>query len=1015
MYPFTGVKDIVTGKVTITKDERSKWDEFFLPLTIINESNVNLYRPRIANLLGTEGSTVSPISLTNNPGAGFAKASRLSSDTVEPLSNQSIFGIGFPGNGVGNIGIVSSLDHSSKVDNLIRKLSLWPLPNAFVTAAGIANTGLPTSNNLANGVLGWSNGAQPHPTVRKPRVGDSAGQFMTIPDAPYGAVAPPDNLLNPLTGALMPANDTARRPKIGVAVPVGTPSGTYSNPIYAYEDYTPVQWRAWLTLSQGSAPLTAAADGDGILNINNSGAPLEPFTDPAVNVKVTVTESRLTQGATKGSQGLIDPIFSITQPNPLAGSALTGNMQPAVVRFPSANPAQEGIGLYWSSNRNSSGTQPGSTSPWSLAYSFLKTPASDTNFFRSGTGTRTTDALWWAQPTLYPDPAGSLGATLFPSTYAEAQAASGSGPLIPYLPGQRAMSTERHESPATALAVNPNDVNDRSAFLVWAGSIQKVAGGSQVAQVADSRIFYTPLVDGVPGTPLSFLSDPSLPKSSPRPLYLKLPAFGGNPAKNFLFLFWYAGRSGQTSLYYNTNTANPGSTFSPTNWSRDRKLVVPNGLVWQSDPYPVYRRVTDFTQAGAPTVDAIDLAYTGMLKNRSTVEIVMSRYKVNRTDGTLELMPLPIVVQETLSRVGASNTYVSRDADWLRSNDRDGLIKVEILKNNTGAITLLNGRGDGTIQNGRYDTNAGLLYFDSGLGGQMAVDTTAGTVTFPNVTPGANDAVIVSYFPRMMRMNVSRDESNLIRTAGLGGYTPIDPVLRSKPGQTSVGNHYSPVVLFDRMPNPRLAYSAPSVMGNVGSSVPTIDRMWVLYRKTDAQGSVRSTIYYKSMRLMARLPRPVALTSPDSNGAQQIASLTVAGNVGPYEVDYVRGRVYFTEVDEGRMVTVNYKPTSNGNVGAGNVSLTYRVAWSDEISTSAQTYPDPAAPQNNSLAFTVYETSPEVIMPSDTAVNEGQISAFKDPLQDKLWVFWSSTRGRSTDLFYQTLAPSLYVGTANQR
>lgn len=999
----------------------SPWDEFFLPVTIINESNVNLYRPRFARLLGIEGATVSPFSLTNNPPPGYAKAARLSSDTVEPLANQSIFGIGFAGSGVGNIGFVSSLDHSSKLDNLLRTQALWPLQNSYVSGAGVSNAGLPTANDLPNGILGWSAGFQPHPTAHKPRVGDSAGQVMTVPDAPYGATGSPDGLLNPLTGAIMPANDSARRPKIGVAIPLGTPSGTYSNPIYAYEDYTPIQWRAWLTLSQGAAPLTSASDGDGILNINASGAPLEPFSDPAVNLKVTVTESRLTQGATKGSLGQLDSIFSVADPKALPGSAATGNTQPAVVMFPSTNPNQQGIGIYAATNRRQDAAQPGSASPWSLLYSFLKTPAGDTNFFRTGTGTKTTDAKWWSQPTLYPDPAGVNAATYFPSTYAEAQAAAGSGPVPPYLPGQRALNTERHDSPTTALAVNPSDAYDRSAFLVWSGSIQKVTGGAQSAQVTDSRIFYAPLADGVPGAPLSFLNDPSLPKLSPRPLYLKLPAFGGSPAKNFLFLFWTAGRSGQTSLYYNANVSAPGATFSPTNWSRDRKLTVPNGLTWQSDPYAVYRRVPDFTQAGAPIVDAIDIAFTALLKNRSTVEIVTSRYKIDRTNGNLELMSFPLAVQETLSRQGASNTYVSRDADWVHLNDRDGFIKVELLKNNTGAIIPLNNRGDGTVQNGRYDTASGLLSFDCALGGQIIVDPTAGTLTFPNVAPGANDVVLVTYLPRLMRMNVSRNDSNIVRTAGLGGYLPIDPVVGGKPGQTVVGNHYSPVVLFDRMPNVRVNYTAPIVVRNAngtpysGSVAPSVDRMWVLYRKTDPQGAVRSTIYYKSMRLMVRLPRPIALTPPNSNGEQQVRPVLISGNVGPYEIDWVRGRIYFTEADEGRLITVRFNPATNGNVGNLSQTLTYRIAWGDEISTSAQTYADPANPQLPTLAFTVYETSPEVIMPSDTAVNEGQISAFKDPLQDKLWVFWSSTRGRTTDLFYQALAPSLYIGTANQR
>jgi hypothetical protein len=36
-------------------------------------------------------------------------------------------------------------------------------------------------------------------------------------------------------------------------------------------------------------------------------------------------------------------------------------------------------------------------------------------------------------------------------------------------------------------------------------------------------------------------------------------------------------------------------------------------------------------------------------------------------------------------------------------------------------------------------------------------------------------------------------------------------------------------------------------------------------------------------------------------------------------------------------------------------------------------------------------------------------TAFKDPFQDKVWVFWSSTRAGTTDLYYMTLSPQFYA------
>lgn len=980
----------------------SPWDAFFRPLTIYNESNVNVVRPRIAKLVGTEGSSIGPLSLTNNPPVGIAAASRLASDQVDILSNQSIFGIGFPGAGVGNIGFVSSLDHPSKNDGNIRTLSMWPLANGYVASDGIANAGLPTSDDLPNGILGWTAGSQPHPTIHKPRVGDNTGPFMTIPDAPYGSTD---------------ANNPDARPMIGVAVPLGAPSGTYSNPVYAFEDYTPFQWRAWLSLSQGNAPTGNAANYDGILTVNRSAAPLEPFTETPVNLKVTVTESQLTQGLTSGSLRQIDNSATDIQAGNRVGFQGL-NIQPSAIRLPSSNPAEEGIVLFWATNRDNGV----SGRPFNLAYSFLKTPLSDTNFFRSGTANNT-DAFWWSAPTLYKGNRDS--AQLFPSTLGEAQAAAIGGINPPYLSGARATNTERHENPASVVAVNPANPYDRDAVVFWAGSIDKVTGGNSSTQVNDSRLFYAFLNNGVAGDASSLLNDPALSKLSPRPLYLKLPASGGAPAQNLLFLFWYAGRSGQTNLYYNVNLANNSGQFLQNNWSRDLKLPTPGALVWQSDPYPVYRRVNN---GSGNLMDVIDVMYTGVLKNRQNVEILLTRYVINRTGasgqiGTLSVNSLPAVVEETAARVGAGNSYTTRDAGWQAVDaNNNGQVVLELLKNNQGAPIPLNNRPDGTLQRGRFDASSGLLYFDSALGGQVVVDTLSGAVTFPNVPPGRNDALLVTYIPQVMRLNSSRDDSNLVRT--FGGNSPIpanDPTVGPKPGVTVVGNHYAPIGIMDRMPNPRIAYSAPAVLFNANGTritsgtAPSVDRLWVLYRKSDPQGVVRSTIYYKALRLQVRLPRPVGLTNPDTNGNQQMLNLRVTGNVGPYEVDWVRGRIYFTEIDEGSLITVNYRAPLNYQAVRANLTFQYRVAWGDEVTTGSQEYADPDFPTNDGMRYSVYQTTPEVVMPSSVSVNEGQVSAFKDPLYDKLWVFWSSSRGRSTDLYYQTLSPNLYPAAPNQR
>ena len=122
--------------------------------------------------------------------------------------------------------------------------------------------------------------------------------------------------------------------------------------------------------------------------------------------------------------------------------------------------------------------------------------------------------------------------------------------------------------------------------------------------------------------------------------------------------------------------------------------------------------------------------------------------------------------------------------------------------------------------------------------------------------------------------------------------------------------------------------------------------------------------------------------------------------LGPVEVDWIRGRLYFTEADEGSVVTVGFNyartedPSNPGQTVVESVPpMQYRVMWEDEISTAIQ-------PTD--------QTTNEVFLPTDAAVNEGQLAAFKDPFQDKAWVFWTSTRAGTTDLYYMTLCPAFY-------
>ena len=982
------------------------WDTYFRPFTVYNESNVNLIDVRVAKMLGYNNAAVGAGSLSSTN--GYAAALRFESSNVSGLATAPLFGMGFADDayGVGNIGVVSTLDHSSQNSNYTtqnyREMSMFPLPNNYVTKnATSGNNGfnvngvdawdnslnqagislgplLPiTGPDRTHGQYLWLDNSQPQPTIHKARPGDGSGTVMTLPDVPYGATAPANS-----------------QPKISMAIPLGTPVGTYKAPIYVYEDSTPYQLRQWQNLSSGD---TTGQDHDAILNVGADGNPNEAFTKPYFTLQVTVTETRLTGDASPGTLGQLDPMSIIngTTRNPLTLSpSLGANLQPAVVMLPNMFGSNSpGIALFTTTNRQTTSTlldgttgTPIARAPFALAYSRLSLPYNtftdksgskftffDANLSRKSAINYGTDSLWWDKPLLFagqtaPNTPAPLS-VLFPKDAGEALAGKVGSAVPSVLPGTRVDATARFASPAVAVSPNGSE-----SYLFWQGAIDKINPGPQATQQTDSRTFYQPLgADGTPsGATYSFLNDPALTKLGPKPLLVNASGV------HALYLFWYAGNQGQTGIYYNVNA--DGKGFLPDGWGQDIKLPTPGGLVWQSDPSPVFRsqvqifHPNETDPAKQYTVqDCIDVVFSGVLKGRPTVETLLIRYAIDPKDGTLTVAPLPRVSREIMGHDTRSDTFIGRDAAWFLGSQRTGTVRLETFDGKE--FVPLNTRNDAnkTTQRGRLDPASGLVYYGSSLGGQVVVDIRTGTVHFPNIPPSSKQPLYVSYIPQMMRLSIPRDDSNLDRSNLNAPVT--DPILLSKPSGLISGSSYNPVVVLDRSPNPRSVYTSPRV---VPVGTPT-DRMWVLYRKSDPSVKVGGTnIYYRAMRLMVKLPTPIQM----NNGT---ITLTVKKNKGAYEVDWVRGRIYFTEADEDSQIDVTYT-SSNGK---NNYQLTYRVAWGDENS--------------------VGETS----LVTDSAVNEGQPAAFMDLYQNRLWVFWSSTRNGLSDLYYEAIAPLFDATVSN--
>ncbi|MBA3726208.1 MAG: hypothetical protein H0W86_07080, partial [Armatimonadetes bacterium] len=100
------------------------------------------------------------------------------------------------------------------------------------------------------------------------------------------------------------------------------------------------------------------------------------------------------------------------------------------------------------------------------------------------------------------------------------------------------------------------------------------------------------------------------------------------------------------------------------------------------------------------------------------------------------------------------------------------------------------------------------------------------------------------------------------------------------------------------------------------------------------------------------------------------------------------GRVYFESEDENREVTVAYS-WRNALGGLQRDTATGYVTWQTE--------------------------SAEKPVPIEQAIDEGTVFAFADPFTWRsndpraglVWVFYTSTRAGTRDVYYQTLSPRL--------
>lgn len=802
----------------------------------------------------------------------------------------------------------------------------------------------------------------------------------------------------------------AKLPTVSVAVPLGTPGGTYSQRLRVFEG---LDFRNPKNPNVNPlAPPTYAGQEVNVLNQTNpdptayytqldtlllSQGLSQPNSDPATILKATVVESRLTDGSTIGEVPQIDRTALGT------GSPATGvaDFLPGVYRDIYWNNGVKGTGgmaLVFTSNR--SNVTPGTTAPYNVIGATLP--------FGTQTGLTTLPAFYPSDPV---------------NRWWSAFGSGINGAVFTNTQGVNSAMSVTHDQPVYQTGGAFASGNSAYGFVHNVGLVPGTTG------TYSNNIYCLPL-DPATGAPLIQLpnvgaaapagmlvsSDPAQAKFGVRGLKFSNVPFadpaGGPQIQQNLWAFWFGGTRGRTALYYSSSVADGASgSGTPAPWQTNSVLPLPAGLVSVSDPSAILVAAPDPTQIGpngnGAAIPMIQVTYSGVAAG-GNADIYVSHYRPyhpQKRDGTPDNARIALglvygpTLTETLQPDAARQYWSARDVAWARNAN----LSVAV-----GGTALTPG-------NAAFDRATGTLVLTG--------------VTYPvNGVPTPNQSVFVDLASGRLRF--SRSPSG----AG-GGAIRIEATFNSGARRITTDSRAdtAPTAFIDESFKANEANSggAGSLPATYLGRVKT-DRYWSLWRKAGANGtSTTPTLFYKTQRLTAVLDlngspfsiklrdgtlQPIIAIKDAATGANLYTETGGSQVANGIDIDWARGRVYFPLTTgpgnggvamEGRQVSIAFTDATNTAR-----TLTADVHWMDEAR-----YNDIKALPGGGTNPTAFIGDTQV--PIDTAVNENNVSAFLDPIAfgnlpsgssatdqpHRVWLFWNSTRNGTADLYYLTLNP----------
>lgn len=625
---------------------------------------------------------------------------------------------------------------------------------------------------------------------QKPRVGDrSATEFLLNP-----RVRANENL-NVLegyfynTGSVPPIS-----PRVSISVPIGFPSGSYSNYMRVIED-------------------TALADEALQFSVlsGNVLRPAETFSDPGFTLKATVREGRLTNSYTKFTTPMLQDLISGGE------RFLHQNLQPAAMRDPNGNL----LVAYASNSGGFNSAQPASESlndAWKLYIGTVTgtTPSAATGGFPGGKG--------YLNDLNFFQPSGN-GSTFFrqevgpfPTAPLTTLFSVGAGESI-------IAGTEKFGSPSLPLlgATNPfGGANHVNQYIAYVGEIQVQSGSSR-------RGISQPMV-----TAFTIGANGALNMGTTMPMPSVDGGVKGRPAivatdSNQGTIFYAAGTGGATQLYSQSFRNRGNGPFSLGNLYR---LDTGSGFESVGAPSASARTYRGVSYGGINTGNRIyELTFSGKLRGRPHGEVFMGRLNGGGNLGGLpgggsvqSFSILPEQVDDRLTADGEAYTYRALGIQW----DLNRTVMIEQILN--GVRTNLEVPGTRDI-----DRQTNRIVFDTVLGGKAYIDPDMGTVRFSGTTPARNAVLLARYTPRILRVSSG---------TGAGYGYPTGLFDNRMIGEFSYWAYSNGTALVQ--PN-----------GSIPDEPVRSSRMVFTYARSAAGAGQTSRPYMRTMRLGVQLPFPV--------------------------------------------------------------------------------------------------------------------------------------------------------------